>query len=322
MGRTIRRLFRVAPEEVSMELRGFRGEPALEQRLEGVARTFLDGYHLALAEDGGPERLAAGIDGSIGERWLRGFAYEGAAFGLALRDLLSPRRRLPRFLDAAGEAYVHLLHVGAGWTIAKPGVPPRWLMRRLDPRFAWLAVDGYGFQQGFFRHPLRVVRQRVPRRLRGYARRAFDHGLGRSLWFSEVADAERLGRRVTAFPAARRNDLWSGVGLAAGYAGGVGEPALVRLAEAAGEHRPALAQGAAFAAKARALEGTPTPEAERAARVLCGCPALEAAAVTDRALEGLPTDRAGFESWQGGEPAFEFWRRRIQSELAGALAAA
>src|SRR3712207_8380154 len=47
-----------------------------------------------------------------------------------------------------------------------------------------------------------------------------DQGLGRSLWFVQGADVRRIPATVNAFPAERRPDLWSGLGLACGYAGG------------------------------------------------------------------------------------------------------
>lgn len=321
MGRMTERLFAVTLDQASMARLGFAGDPALAARLEHLAEVFLGGYHAALADDAGGERLAARLEGAAGERWLRGFAYEGAGFGLAVRDLLVPwrrRGRLAAFMAGPGAAYVHLLHVGAGWTIARVGVPVGWLLRRLDPRFAWLALDGAGFHEGFFHHHRAVGLRRRPRRLRGYARRAFDQGLGRSLWFSEVADPERIAATVERFEPERRDDLWSGVGLAAVFADGIGRPGLERLVALAGEHRPAVAQGASFAAKARHLDGSLGPEHELACALLAGRSAAETAALTDRILADLPPDR----SFDAEEPAFELWRRRIREELGAAAAAA
>ncbi len=80
-----------------------------------------------------------------------------------------------------------------------------------------------------------------------------------------------------------------------------------QLCEAAGRHLPQLAQGAAFAAKARQRAGNQTPYTDRACRIVCGMSAEEAALLTDAALENLPADAA--------TPAYAMWRRRIQSKF-------
>src|ERR1039457_1019400 len=83
----------------------------------------------------------------------------------------------------------------------------------------------------------------------GSPRRAFDQGLGRSLWFVEGADASRIAAAISSFPKARQPDLWSGVGLACAYAGGRDQAHLELLRETAGPYVAQVAQGAAFAAK-------------------------------------------------------------------------
>ncbi len=174
---------------------------------------------------------------------------------LALLDALLPGRRdrLARLLAGPGAAHAYIIHVGAGWILARlPLAPERLLARLGDPVLRWLALDGYGFHEGYFRWPRSVERQEVPRKLRGYARRGFDQGLGRSLWFVDGADVRLIPRTIGRFPDDRQSDLWSGVGLACAYAGGRSRSEIEALRQAAGPHRPSLAQGAAFAAKARA----------------------------------------------------------------------
>jgi enediyne biosynthesis protein E3 len=307
-GSTLRqRLLSISPEETSFSRRGFRcRDTAIQARLEQVGGAFVGGYHAALAEDRASP-LGARLEGTAPE--LRGFAFEGASFALTLLDVLTPwnRGRLRRFIDGPAMPHVYLASVGAGWALARSPVRLRSLLVRLDPLLGWLALDGYGFHQGFFHWPEAVERQAVPRRLSGYARRGFDQGLGRSLWFVDGADVERLPRTIAAFPAERQGDLWSGVGLACAYAGGRDRAAIAELAQQAGPHAAALAQGAAFAAKARQSAGNLTADTALACDVICGMTAERAAAVTDEARQGLPGD--------GTVPAYEVWRQRIQDRF-------
>ncbi len=313
-----RALFGIDPTDTSFARRGFHGEPGpVLDRLERVGQTFVQGYHAALAEER-PAPLAERIDTEV-ERDFRGFAYEGAGMALALLDTVIPGRRsrrdrLARFLAGPGDAHTYIVHVGAGWVMARiPVSPERYLARLADPLLRWLALDGYGFHEGFFHAPKSVVGQRVPRRLRGYLRRGFDQGLGRSLWFVDGADVERLPRTIAAFPTSRQPDLWGGLGLACGYAGGRTQAEVESLLAAAGPHASQLAQGVSFAAKARQKAGNLTPQTELACRVVWGLPAAAVAAVSDEALQDLPPDRPG-------EPAFEVWRRRIQDVFSRRLA--
>jgi hypothetical protein len=67
-------------------------------------------------------------------------------------------------------------------------------------------------------------------------------------------------------------------------------------------------QGVAFAAKTRQRAANLTLHTETVSRLICGRSASELAAITDAALEDLHDE--------GGLPAFEVWRRRIQDKLA------
>jgi hypothetical protein len=91
------------------------------------------------------------------------------------------------------------------------------------------------------------------------------------------------------------------------YAGEVNETELKALRGAASTFLPQLAQGAAFAAKARQRAGNLTPYQDVACGVLCGVKAADAASVTDEALENL--------SANGAEASYETWRRRIHQRF-------
>ena len=198
-------------------------------------------------------------------------------------------------------------HVVAGVAIARLRGKLRLPRIGFDPLLGWLVADGYGFHEGYF-HPEEVRRDRArSKRVEGYARRAFDQGIGRSLWFACGADVDRIAEVIGAISPERASDLWSGVGLACAYAGGVERPRIESLRARAGRFAPELAQGAAFAAQARARARNPAPSTDLACQVLCGSDATTAAAETVRALEGLPGDDL--------VPAFEVWRTRIQARF-------
>jgi hypothetical protein len=178
----------------------------------------------------------------------------------------------------------------------------------LDNLLGWLTVDGYGFHEGYFHARHYVEQQAVHRRLSGYAHRVFDQGLGRSLWFVDGADVARIPKTIATFPPSRHADLWSGVGLACSYAGGVAQAAIEDLRQAAGPYLPHLAQGAVFAASARQRAGNPAPQTDLACNILCGLSPCAAAVIADKALVDIPSD--------GAEPAYQVWRRRIQVQFA------
>lgn len=303
-------VFGISPEEATFARRGFRvSNIRAQQRLEQIGTAFLQGYQ-AVLEDDGLDALVLRLRAAEAE--LRGFAFEGAAMGLTLLDHVSlwNGKRLQAFLNGPGAAHVYMAHVGAGWALAR--LP--WLRRRaeqyltrLDPLLCWLVVDGYGFHEGYFNWRRAIERQVIPTQLQGYARRVFDQGLGRSLWFVEGADVLRISSTVASFEPGRHADLWSGVGLACAYAGGVDEGSIEAMRITAQPFTPQLAQGAAFAAKVRQRANNPAVHTEMACRILCGVSAEAAALITEVALEELQGD--------GEEPAYEVWRRRVQTQF-------
>ena len=318
-----KRLFGISPKEATSARRGFRpASPAVQLRFDKVGQTFLDGYGFAL-ETSVPDELALQLN-RIEPQW-RGFAFEGSAMALGLFDFMTPwrRDRFSDFLREVGDPHTYMLHVGLGWAAAR--VP--WVranvetyLQGLDPLLRWLVLDGYGFHQGYFHWPEYVRQQRTVPQLSLYARRAFDQGLGRSLWFVESANVSQVKATIADFEDTRQPDLWSGIGLACTYAGGAASEDVETLRDAAPRCLPQIAQGAAFAAKVRQRAGNPAEHTELACRILCGLPAEEAAAVTDRCLQGLADgagDSAGIvtDGTDNDVPAYEQWRRRVQEQL-------
>ena len=300
-------VFGLSDEAVNFDRRGFRGaDAAMRRRIDCVCRAFLTGYHFSL-EGNSTNELESKLAGV--EPDLRGFAFEGAAMGLALRERVTPWNSglIKNFLAGCGQDHTYMIHVGLGWVWAHVPLGFRRRQKKLDPLLGWLAFDGWGFYEGFFHWPKYVAGQPAPKKLKAYERRAFDQGLGRSFWFVNGGNVELIARTIADFAEERRADLWSGIGLAASYAGIVNEDVLKNVRERAGQFHPSLAQGAAFAAKARLRAGNLTNYTELAVKIFCEMSAADATHLTDAALENLPTNTA--------EPAYEIWRRRIQAHF-------
>lgn len=314
-----RRVLTPNVSETRLDVRGFRRKsPESQELLERIGATFLAGYGHA-AEAASPADAADRI-AAIPVRF-RGFAYEGAGMGFAVRDGLPFGRSdlTAEFLAGPGDPHIYLVYVGIGWAMAR--LPRfRWPKpNRLDPLLRWLLLDGYGFHQAYFRTRRYVHEQyqdpRFPwpsRAQSDYANRVIDQGIGRALWFVCGSDPELTASTVEGFAASRRPDLYAGVGLAASYAGGVDESELRTLWRLAGEHRVHLAQGCSFAVEARVRAGLLVPHSELAARVLCGTSAQEAAKAS---LDNRPAFVTVGED-DGDVPAYEVWRRRIAAAFA------
>ncbi len=320
LGKVRRRVLTPSTSETRLAVRGFP-EKSQESRelLEAVGGSFLTGFAYAAeaAAVGEVERRLESL-----ERQFQGFAYEGAAMALAIRDglPLGHRHHITDFLAGPAEPHTYMTYVGVGWALAR--VPrfcwPAVTSGVTDPLLRWLVHDGYGFHQAYFQTD-KYVRQQFRERNfgwpadapAGYPARAIDQGIGRAMWFVGGTDVTLVTNMINKFDADRRPDLYAGVGLAATYAGGVDDPELRALAARAGDCRAQLAQGSAFAASARVIAGLVTPHTELATRVLCGVTPDQADRICQKSI---PT-----EDPDDGLPAFEVWRRRIAEELAEAL---
>src|SRR5215510_4830285 len=205
LGQARRRFLGLSPKEASFARRGFlTGDEAARERLEQIGITFLSGYHATLEET---EFLPLAHKLEAVDAEFRGFAFEGAAMGLALLDCFTPWRkdRWRTFTERFARPHIYMMHVGMGWALARlrRDVTPH--LAQLDPLLGWLVVDGYGFHEGYFNWRRCIERQAIPQQLRGYARRVFDQGLGRSIWFVKGANVAAVASAINTFSAARRD---------------------------------------------------------------------------------------------------------------------
>lgn len=302
-------------EEVSFAGRGFPVSPTpATDRLEAVPQAVVCGFEWAMAAHDLTDlnrRLR------LVDEEQRGFAYEGAVMAYTILDTIRGNRTR-ELLSGEGEKHILLAYIGIGFAMAR--LPrPLWkkvlpdLASRYHPTMSWLAVDGYGFDRAYFETERWVDRQEIPHSYpwQGspeYFPRAVDQGIGRALWFISGADPVKATAAVRRFADSRQADLWSGVGLAATFAGGCSADGMATLRESAGEHWSELALGSVFAVKARTDAGF-VPEHTVVANEQ----------LTSLSIEGATAlaDRTEVEPGGSGPlPQYEIWRRRIRAHFA------
>ncbi len=282
--------------------RGFRlDRPEHRFQLERHADSFVTGFNLAVRHWRDPHAELSQIP-----EYERGFAYEGAAMHAALRDLttLGSANALTRLLAGAGNDYVHLIHVGVGWALVPLRIP---LPVRLPstPLFRWLALDGAGFAETFFGGRSAMQRRCIGKPTEQWQARVA--GCGRALWFVESADTRGVSAAIEESPAEAQPHLWSGVGLAATYAGCVETSDLDDLAVAAGSHWQYFAQGVLFAAAARQRARIVPPHTSLVCRHVFGVDPEVASEWTDLAAKGLDTSTQ--------VSAYSEWKARLRNRL-------
>lgn len=313
--RARRRILTPSMSEAKLSTRGFHlKSPEARTILETIGESFLTGYgHAAEA------RLPADAVPSLEQIPIRyrGFAYEGASMGFAVRDGLpvGGSSNVAEWLTGGGGTHIYMAYIGVGWAMAR--VPRfRWnSLHAADRLLRWLVLDGYGFHQAYF-HTEKYVRghfqdPKFPWPADGpheYALRAIDQGVGRAIWFVCGTDAALVSQTIESFPAHRHADLYAGAGLAATYAGGADEDELRAFIDRAGPHRAQVAQGAAFAATTRVQTGLLVSHTVRATDVLCGVTPDAATRICEENMPRQPEDA-------GETPAWEVWRQRVANEL-------
>ncbi|MBG0829057.1 DUF1702 family protein [Planomonospora sp. ID67723] len=304
--------------DVTFGARGFPVTPSpATRRLEAIPQAVVCGFEWGIEARGQweVERRLSMVDVE-----LRGFAYEGATMAFTVMDAMGGGRgrRTRDLMLGPGRPHIFLTYIGIGFAMARL---PRVLWKKVvpdlegspyHPTMSWLAVDGYGFDRAYFDTRSWVDEQKAPRPYPwegapDYFPRAVDQGVGRALWFIHGARVPEVAAAVRRFAAHRQADLWSGVGLAATFAGGCGAGELALLRGEAGEHRAELGQGAVFAAKARDYAGFVPPHTEAATAALTGLSVAGAVALAD--------DTAVDPRAPGRVPPYETWRRRVRAGL-------
>ena len=245
---------------------------------------------------------------------LRGFAYEGAGMVAAMADLLKigRGRHLQRLLSQEGHNYRHLIHVGAGWGLSVTRWPRPTALRQIDPLLRWLALDGRGFHRAYFAPQLTLAA--LHRLDDSDETQLHAAGVGRALWFTRGADLPKIAVDVATAPLILQPSMWSGVGLAACYAGRPGAVDGAELLALAGPASPHAGQGVVFALAARAAHGLANDTGRRRLAAHVGVCADEAAELAERTCADMVATRASVT-------AMVIWRARLAQHCRQSLLA-
>jgi hypothetical protein len=172
-----------------------------------------------------------------------------------------------------------------------------------DPVLRWLALDGYEFRRHYFNSEeslnfIRRLNNEPVERIR-------TQGAGRAMWFTQCADIKRIGLVSQTVPEKTRGDLWSGVGLACGYAS-VSSQDDFDLTFLPAKYSRHFLQGLVFAGAAHSQSGRTPEKTSLLLREALGIDAGTAMLWADEALVDMTA--AG-----QGPSGFLIWQERIQN---------
>lgn len=306
LGSVRRRTFGIAEPRKVFSRRGFA--PEGWSRFAPVIESLALGYNATLENSSLPmliPRLEA-VDPA-----LHGFAYEGAAMGLGVLDIIAPgKHRIGAFVAGPGGHHMATVYVGLGMALARLRRRPEKYLKQLDPVLGWAVLDGFGFHEGFFARRRSIVKQLQPAHLSDNGRELFDQGLGRSIWFSSGAGIALAAKTISSFEPNRQANLWTGAAIACSFAGGTDRAGLEQMRKAAGDYRHRLSWAAATAAWTRGLARNETPHTDQACEVLGEISSSDAARVLEHARHKLVGNSAS--------ASYRTWRQTCIPELLAA----
>lgn len=203
------------------------------------------------------------------EPTYRSIAYESASMAIAMNDFENDTELNTWRYFAEVQALPHQaqVYIGLGWAIAKLNIPFLSGVEKIDKRFYHRIADGCGYYDGSFRQRQTVLSQQIPHNLPVTALHVYDQGIGRSLWYSNNADINKIRSKIDSFQNNRQTDLWRGVGIAIAYVGGCDDNTLKILLKDTVSNSLDLISGAAIAYMSRKQANSLTNDTDRCARL-------------------------------------------------------
>lgn len=264
-------------------------------QMDKIKYAFQDALSISLEQD----------DGYIFERYLenvepefRSVAYEGIAMGLALGDLMDGTvlRRWSSFVSVSDPCYAPHIHVGLGWAIAKQKLSSLMFLNAMNPLLRHRVLDGHGYYDGIFK-PRKLAFGQRPESIERENFQAYDQGMGRSLWYSNNGQIQKVVKMIQDFCSTRHADIWRGIGIACTYVGGCCKTMLNEMLSVSAKHKIQLMAGAALAVKARIETNSLTVNNELICKTWCNLSAQQIIALTINAEPIFSTPEQTYQTW-------------------------
>ena len=250
----------------------------IESRMENIKAIFQGGKNFASQSDS-INVLTQYLEKKDPE--FRSVAYEGASMALALKDLTNNNSlKLWKELLGVSQNHAGQIHIGLGWAIGEARPQDLFFINSIDPKIEFRVWDGCGYYDGIFRQRQTIKNQTRQEYIHEKDYKAYDEGVGRSVWYNCKGDPIKVLAMIQAFPSSRQADLWRGVGIACTYVGGSDESVLKELFTLAEKYSVQLSIGAAMVAKSRTLANSITKDVELACNTWCNLSTQEAMQLT------------------------------------------
>ncbi len=180
-------------------------------------------------------------------------AYEGASMGIAIKCMQETNSldHWNKFYHNFGLKHSSQIHVGLGWAFSEINLYFTDVDVTIDPILKCRVLDGYGYYEGIFKRRQSIRTQQVPAHLSDLELRAYDQGLGRSLWYISQGEVEKLVKIINLFSKERHHDLWRGIGIAVAYVGGIEALSVQQLIKESAEYLAAFKSGVCLLIQSR-----------------------------------------------------------------------
>lgn len=243
----------------------FAREAAEEKRVELPIAYFMEGYQLSHEFE--PEQFASKM--STEPLMKKKVNYEGAYAGYAAKDLTNngkldqSLKLLPLFPESEPSLYMSI-----GMALSLLDSPIDLTAEEIENNWGWLAMDGYGFGESYFRWTQNQKRT-APDGLSATGLQAYDEGKGRAIWFITKTDPKLISESCEAYSESRRASLWTGVGLMAGAWGSNNKKDIQNLIKASKNYLPNLQLGVAFGAFIATISQGLEHQQEETCQLIC-----------------------------------------------------